>query len=107
MSVRRAFCRPVRDVEPWVLHPTEESGCPDTEGLGGVFYVALGGQSSNRLFLLAPEFCAVTLSPAIINRTTFDNRRFVGKPSRIALLVFPRGVMNVVTAVIIAQRKSQ
>src|ERR1035438_6057486 len=35
LSVRRAFCRPVRDVEPWVLHPTEESGCPDTEGLGG------------------------------------------------------------------------
>src|ERR1039458_9452625 len=42
--------------------------------------------------------------PSIISRTTFDNRRFVPKPSGIALLVFPSGVMNVITAVITAQR---
>ena len=35
------LCRPMCGIRPWVLHPTEERGCPDSDGLGGVFYVAL------------------------------------------------------------------
>ena len=42
---------------------------------------------------------------SILNRTTFDHREFVAKPSRIALPAFGTGVMNVLTAIIIAQRK--
>src|ERR1035441_2549819 len=44
--------------------------------------------------------------PSIISRTTFDNRRFVPKPSGIALLVVPRGGMNVINVVLTAQRST-
>jgi len=95
---------PVGLLEFGYLKPADQGGASNAGNPSSFFDIPLGEKSSNRLFLLAVELGAVALhqtlpSPIWPSRSTpaaFLRNR--SNRLRIALLVFPTGVMNVIAA---------